>query len=30
MKVLRILTDVRLVIAELEVNLGEEVRKSVG
>ena len=28
MKVLRILTDVRLVIAELEVNLGEEVRNS--
>jgi len=27
MKVLRILTDVRLVIAELEVNLGKEVRK---
>jgi len=30
MKVLRILTDVRLVIAELEVNLGEEVRNCVG
>ena len=28
MKVLRILTDARLVIAELEVNLGEEVRNS--
>jgi hypothetical protein len=28
MKVLRILTDVRLVIAELKVNLGEEVRNS--
>jgi len=28
MKVLRILTDVHLVIAELEVNLGEEVRNS--
>jgi hypothetical protein len=28
MKVLRILTDIRLVIAELEVNLGEEVRNS--
>ena len=28
MKVLRILNEVRLVIAELEVNLGEEVRNS--
>jgi hypothetical protein len=28
MKVLRILTDFRLVIAEMEVNLGEEVRNS--
>jgi hypothetical protein len=28
MKVLRILSDVRLVIAELEVHLGEDVRNS--
>ena len=28
MKVLRILSDVRLVIAELEVNLGQEIRNS--
>ena len=28
MKVLRILSDLRLVIAELEVNLGQEVRNS--